>query len=136
MTLGLGAWRLDTITAASTGDEALGGTVPAGTRTELAAAVVLSLIGALGGLVARIEEHPLVTLILAWPRRLAALAAMLPFVAAGSLIVGPLGRGAARAVGRPGCGRRGHRLRVHGGLRPPARPPPRRAASTAAGPPV
>jgi hypothetical protein len=91
VTLGLGAWRLDTITAVSAGDEAAGGTVPAGTRTELAAAVVLSLIGALGGLVARIEEHPLVTLILAWPRRLAALAAVLPFVAAGSLIVGPSG---------------------------------------------
>jgi hypothetical protein len=91
VTLGLGAWRLDTITAAGAGDEAVGGSVPAGTRTELAAAVVLSLIGALGGLVARIEEHPLVTLILAWPRRLAALAAMLPFVAAGSLIVGPSG---------------------------------------------
>jgi hypothetical protein len=96
VTLGLGAWRLDTITAAGPGDEAVGGTVPAGTRTELAAAVVLSLIGALGGLVARIEEHPLVTLILAWPRRLAALAAILPFVAAGSLIVGP--SGAARRV--------------------------------------
>lgn len=40
---------------------------------------------------ARIEEHPLVTRILAWPRRLAALATLLPFVAAGSLVVGPTG---------------------------------------------
>ncbi len=94
LTLSLGAWRLDTITAAAPDDVgAAGGNVPAGTRTELAAAVILAVIGALGGLVARIEEHPLVTHILAWPRRLAALAALLPFVAAGSLVVGPSGEG-------------------------------------------
>jgi hypothetical protein len=96
VTLGLGAWRLDTITAVTPGDPAAAtggaaGSVPVGTRTELAAAVVLALIGALGGLVARIEEHPLVTRILAWPRRLAALAALLPFVAAGTLVIGPSG---------------------------------------------
>jgi hypothetical protein len=99
LTLGLGAWRLDTITAVSPADGvsagagAGAGTVPAGTRTELAAAVILAVIGALGGLVARIEEHPLVTRILSWPRRLAALAALLPFVAAGSLVIGPSGDG-------------------------------------------
>jgi hypothetical protein len=96
VTLGLGAWRLDTITALSPSDPTVttggaSGSVPVGTRTELAAAVVLALIGALGGLVARIEEHPLVTRILAWPRRLAALAALLPFVAAGTLVIGPSG---------------------------------------------
>jgi hypothetical protein len=53
--------------------------------------VILAIVGALGGLVARIEEHPLVTRILAWPRRLAAVAALLPLVAAGSLVVGPAG---------------------------------------------
>ena len=52
---------------------------------------VVGIIGALGGLISRIEEHPLVTRILAWPRRLAALDALLPFVAAGSLVVGPSG---------------------------------------------
>lgn len=95
LTLALGGWRLDTITAAPAPDDAAlaAGTVPAGTRTELAAAVILAVIGALGGLVARIEEHPLVTRILEWPRRLAAFAAMLPFVAAGSLVVGPSGEG-------------------------------------------
>ncbi len=97
LTLSLGAWRLDTITAVSAVDDGAtstgAGTVPVGTRTELAAAVILAVIGALGGLVARIEEHPLVTRILAWPRRLAALAALLPFVAAGSLVIGPSGDG-------------------------------------------
>lgn len=93
VTLSLGAWRLDTITAVAPVDDGDVGTVPVGTRTELAAAVILAVIGALGGLVARIEEHPLVTRILAWPRRLAALAALLPFVAAGSLVVGPTGEG-------------------------------------------
>jgi hypothetical protein len=93
ITLGVGAWRLDVLTAGSTSDDGAAGTgtVPAGTRTELAAAVILAVIGALGGLVARIEEHPLVTRILAWPRRLAAFAALLPFVAAGTLVVGPAG---------------------------------------------
>ena len=93
VTLSLGAWRLDTITAGAPDDAAASGApaVPASTRTELAAAVILALIGALGGLISRIEEHPLVTRILAWPRRLAALAALLPFVAAGSLVVGPSG---------------------------------------------
>jgi hypothetical protein len=95
VTLSLGACRLDTITAAAPagggGAGAGADSVPAGTRTELAAAVILALIGALGGLVARIEEHPLATRILAWPRRLAALAALLPFVAAGTLVVGPSG---------------------------------------------
>ncbi|HET6954537.1 MAG TPA: hypothetical protein VFI47_29505, partial [Acidimicrobiales bacterium] len=81
VSLAVGAWRLDTITADSS----------SGTRTELAAAVILAVVGALGGLVARIEEHPLVTHILAWPRRLAAVAAMLPLVAASSLVVGPAG---------------------------------------------
>lgn len=92
-TLGLGAWRLDTITAGAPDDAVASGApaVPASTRTELAAAVILGLIGALGGLISRIEEHPLVTRILAWPRRLAALDALLPFVAAGSLVVGPSG---------------------------------------------
>ena len=65
----------------------------AGTRTELAAAVILALIGTLGGLVARIEEHPLVSRLLEWPRRLAGVAALLPFVAAGTLVVGPAGTG-------------------------------------------
>jgi hypothetical protein len=83
VTLAVCAWRLDAITAGI--DQ--GG----GTRTELTAAVILALIGALGGLVARIEEHPLVTRLLAWPRRLAAVAALLPLVAAGSLVVGPAG---------------------------------------------
>ncbi len=92
ITLALGAWRLDAITAGGVGDlDVAGGNVPAGTRTELAAAVILAVLGALGSLVARIEEHPLVTLILEWPRRLAALAAVLPFVAAGSLVIGPAG---------------------------------------------
>ncbi|HEX6423162.1 MAG TPA: hypothetical protein VFZ79_06760 [Acidimicrobiales bacterium] len=99
VTLGLGAWRLDTITAGAPDDAAASGvpTVPASTRTEMAAAVILALIGAVGGLIARIEEHQLVTRILAWPRRLAALAALLPFVAAGSLVVGPSG-GARQAL--------------------------------------
>jgi hypothetical protein len=100
VTLSLGAWRLDVITAVSPADDGGAGgagTVPAGTRTELAAAVILAVIGALGGLVARIEEHPLVTRILAWPRRMAALAALLPFVAAGTLVVGPSGE-ARRAL--------------------------------------
>jgi hypothetical protein len=92
VTLALGAWRLDVLTAGAADPvDATGGNVPAGTRTELAAAVILAVIGALGSLVARIEEHPLVTLILEWPRRLAALAAVLPFVAAGSLVIGPAG---------------------------------------------
>jgi hypothetical protein len=93
--LAVGAWRLDTITAGGpnvAGSPAPGpAAVPEGTRAELAAAVVLAVVGTLGGLVARIEEHPLVTRILAWPRRLAALATLLPFVAAGSLVVGPTG---------------------------------------------
>jgi hypothetical protein len=80
ITLVVGAWRLDTITTESSGS-----------RTELAAAAILAIVGALGGLVANIEEHPLVTRVLAWPRRLAALATVLPFVAAGSLVVGPTG---------------------------------------------
>jgi len=82
VTLAVCAWRLDTITA---------GVPDGGTRTELTAAVILALIGALGGLVARIEEHPLVTRLLAWPRRLAAAAGLLPLVAAGTLVVGPAG---------------------------------------------
>ena len=88
LTLAVGAWRLDTITAGGPGGR---GDVPEGTRAELAAAFILAVIGALGGLVARIEEHPLVTRILAWPRRLATVATLLPFVAAGSLVVGPAG---------------------------------------------
>jgi hypothetical protein len=96
LTLSIGAWRLDTITAQV--DPPPGsGPVPADTRTELVAAVILAIVGALGGLVARIEEHPLVTRILAWPRRLAAVAALLPLVAAGSLVVGPAGE-ARRAL--------------------------------------
>ena len=92
LTLALGAWRLDTLAVDGVGDfDPAGGLVPPSTRTELAAAVILAVIGALGSLVVRIEEHPLVTLILAWPRRLAALAAVLPFVAAGSLVIGPSG---------------------------------------------
>ena len=89
LTLTVGAWRLDTITSAgvAAGSDALG----AGTRTELAAAVILALIGTLGGLVARIEEHPLVSRLLEWPRRLAGGAALLPFIAAGTLVVGPAG---------------------------------------------
>jgi rhodanese-related sulfurtransferase len=90
ITLAVGAARLDTLTA---GPPDGATPVSAGTRTELAAAVILAIIGALGGLVARIEEHPLVTRILAWPRRLAALAALLPLVAAGTLVVGPAGHG-------------------------------------------
>jgi hypothetical protein len=86
LTLAVGAWRLDAITAGSPGTGGDGGT-----RTELAAAFILAVIGALGGLVARIEEHPLVTRILAWPRRLATVATLLPFVAAGSLVAGPAG---------------------------------------------
>ncbi len=82
VTLAVCAWRLDTITV---------GVTDGGTRTELTAAVILALIGAFGGLVARIEEHPLVTRLLLWPRRLAGLAALLPLVAAGSLVVGPGG---------------------------------------------
>jgi hypothetical protein len=82
LTLAVGAWRIDTITA---------GTPDAATRTQLAAAVILTLIGTLGGLVARIEEHPLVSRLLEWPRRLAGVAALLPFVAAGTLVVGPAG---------------------------------------------
>jgi hypothetical protein len=89
LTLTVGAWRLDTITSGgvAAGSDALG----AGTRTELAAAVILALIGTLGGLVARIEEHPLVSRLLEWPRRLAGVAALLPFIAAGTLVVGPAG---------------------------------------------
>src|SRR5919106_654437 len=82
LTLAVGAWRIDTITA---------GTPDAATRTQLAAAVILTLIGTLGGLVARIEEHPLVSRLLEWPRRLAGVAALLPFLAAGTLVVGPAG---------------------------------------------
>jgi hypothetical protein len=83
VTLAVGAWRLDTITAG----------VEASTRSELAAAVILAVIGALGSLVARIEEHPLISRLLEWPRRLAAVDAVLPFVAAASLVVGPAGDG-------------------------------------------
>jgi hypothetical protein len=90
---------LDTITSDGAADDIRGGAaagtatdaLPVGTRTELAAAVILALIGTLGGLVARIEEHPLVSRLLEWPRRLAGVAALLPFVAAGTLIVGPAG---------------------------------------------
>jgi hypothetical protein len=80
ITLVVGAWRLDTITSAGSSS-----------RTELAAAAILAIVGALGGLVANIEEHPLVSRVLAWPRRLAAVATVLPFVAAGSLVAGPAG---------------------------------------------
>lgn len=98
LTLTVGAWRLDTITSGGAADDAGSGVggpasdaLSAGTRTELAAAVILALIGTLGGLVARIEEHPLVSRLLEWPRRLAGVAALLPFVAAGTLVVGPAG---------------------------------------------
>ena len=98
LTLTAGAWRLDTITSGGVADDARGAgsgaatdALSAGTRTELAAAVILALIGTLGGLVARIEEHPLVSRLLEWPRRLAGVAALLPFVAAGTLVVGPAG---------------------------------------------
>jgi hypothetical protein len=96
VTLTVGAWRLDTITSGGAADDAAGSTAAsdalgAGTRTELAAAVILALIGTLGGLVARIEEHPLVSRLLEWPRRLAGVAALLPFIAAGTLVVGPAG---------------------------------------------
>jgi hypothetical protein len=97
LTLAVGAWRLDTITsggaadAGGAGSEGTTDALSAGTRTELAAAVILALIGTLGGLVARIEEHPLVSRLLEWPRRLAGVAALLPFVAAGTLVVGPAG---------------------------------------------
>jgi hypothetical protein len=100
VTLAVGAWRLDAITSGgvanasggSVGAGAVGGDgLSAGTRTELAAAVILALIGTLGGLVARIEEHPLVSRLLEWLRRLAGLAALLPFIAAGTLVVGPAG---------------------------------------------
>jgi len=98
LTLTVGAWRLDTITSGGVADDVGGATagaatdsLSAGTRTELAAAVILALIGTLGGLVARIEEHPLVSRLLEWPRRLAGVAALLPFVAAGTLVVGPAG---------------------------------------------
>jgi hypothetical protein len=91
LTLTVGAWRLDTITSGGAGSGASTDALSAGTRTELAAAVILALIGTLGGLVARIEEHPLVSRLLEWPRRLAGVAALLPFVAAGTLVVGPAG---------------------------------------------
>ena len=91
LTLTVGAWRLDTITSGGAGSGASNDALSAGTRTELAAAVILALIGTLGGLVARIEEHPLVSRLLEWPRRLAGVAALLPFVAAGTLVVGPAG---------------------------------------------
>ncbi len=96
VTLTVGAWRLDTITAGGVADDAAGSAAAsdalgAGTRTELAAAVILALIGTLSGLVARIEEHPLVSRLLEWPRRLAGVAALLPFIAAGTLVVGPAG---------------------------------------------
>jgi hypothetical protein len=100
VTLTVGAWRLDTITSGGAADDVGSGgsgagaatdALSAGTRTELAAAVILALIGTLGGLVARIEEHPLVSRLLEWPRRLAGVAALLPFVAAGTLVVGPAG---------------------------------------------
>ncbi len=96
LTLTVGAWRLDTITSGgAAADVGSGGAatdaVSPGTRTELAAAVILALIGTLGGLVARIEEHPLVSRLLEWLRRLAGAAALLPFVAAGTLVVGPVG---------------------------------------------
>jgi hypothetical protein len=93
VTLGVGAWRLDTLVAGTP----LDGSVAPDTRTQLGAAVILTVVGALGGLVARIEEHPLVTRLLAWPRRLAVLAAILPFAAAGTLVVGPAGE-ARRAI--------------------------------------
>jgi hypothetical protein len=99
LTLTVGAWRLDTITSGGVADDAAAGSAAAsdalgaGTRTELAAAVILALIGTLGGLVARIEEHPLVSRLLEWPRRLAGVAALLPFIAAGTLVVGPAGTG-------------------------------------------
>jgi hypothetical protein len=91
LTLTVGAWRLDTITSGGAGSGVSNDALSAGTRTELAAAVILALIGTLGGLVARIEEHPLVSRLLEWPRRLAGVAALLPFVAAGTLVVGPAG---------------------------------------------
>jgi len=96
VTLTVGAWRLNTITSGGVADNASGSAAAsdalgAGTRTELAAAVILALIGTLGGLVARIEEHPLVSRLLEWPRRLAGVAALLPFIAAGTLVVGPAG---------------------------------------------
>ena len=93
VTLGVGAWRLDTLVAGTP----LDGSVAPDTRTQLGAAVILTVVGALGGLVARIEEHPLVTRLLAWPRRLAVVAAILPFAAAGTLVVGPAGE-ARRAI--------------------------------------
>src|SRR5919106_6647158 len=96
VTLAVGAWRLDTITSGGAADGsrvAAGDGLSAGTRTELAAAVILALIGTLGGLVARIEEHPLVSRLLEWLRRLAGAAALLPFIAAGTLVVGPAGGG-------------------------------------------
>jgi hypothetical protein len=83
----VGAWRLDTLVAGTP----LDGSVAPDTRTQLGAGVILTVVGALAGLVARIEEHPLVTCLLAWPRRLAVAAAVLPFVAAGTLVVGPSG---------------------------------------------
>jgi hypothetical protein len=94
ITLAVAAWRLDTITSGSPGaDGPSPGTLPPASRTELTAAGILALIGTLGGLVARIEEHPLVSRLLEWPRRLAGVAALLPFLAAGSLAVGPAGGG-------------------------------------------
>ena len=87
VTLVVGAWRLETLVAGTP----LDGSVAPDTRTQLGAAVILTVVGALGGLVARIEEHPLVTRLLAWPRRLAVVAAILPFAAAGTLVVGPTG---------------------------------------------
>jgi hypothetical protein len=97
ITLAVGAWRLDAITApaGSADDPGTAGVdaLPPATRTELAAAGILAVIGVLGGLVARIEEHPLVSRLLEWPRRLAGVAALLPFLAAGTLVVGPAGDG-------------------------------------------
>jgi hypothetical protein len=91
-TLVVGAWRLDTLVAGTPLDGSpTNGSVAPDTRAQLGAAVILSVVGALGGLVARIEEHPLVTRLLLWPRRLAVAAAVLPFVAAGTLVVGPTG---------------------------------------------
>jgi len=87
VTLVVGAWRLDTLVAGTP----LDGSVAPDTRTQLGAGVILTVVGALAGLVARIEEHPLVSRLLAWPRRLAVAAAVLPFVAAGTLVVGPSG---------------------------------------------
>ena len=76
------AWRID---------EILEPGPHADVQSELAAATILAVVGGMAGLISRGDEHPLVSHLLGSLRPLAAIAALLPFIAASSLVVGPSG---------------------------------------------